>query len=163
MFIREWLLTEFDHEMASTRRVLERLSDDRFDWKPHDRSMTAGGLGTHIANIPNWAGAVLGASSFDIASQAPEREALPSRAEMLHRFDESAGAGRAIMDRTDAEYLAPWTLKRGEHDVFSVPRLMAFRTFVLNHLIHHRGQLSVYLRLMDVPVPPIYGPSADEG
>jgi uncharacterized damage-inducible protein DinB len=163
MFIREWLLTEFDHEIASTRRVLERLPDDRFGWRPHDRSMTAGGLGTHIANIPTWAGPVLDASSYDIEARAAEGEALASRAEMLSRFDGSAGQGRAIMDRTDAEYLAPWTLRRGERTVFSVPRLMAFRTFVLNHLIHHRGQLSVYLRLMNIPVPPIYGPSADEG
>lgn len=163
MFIKEWLLPEFDHEIGATRRVLERLSDDRLDWRPHDKSRTAGGLATHIANIPLWARSVLDATSFDVTTLAPAPGALASRAEMLHLFDQSTTRSRAIMDRTDAEYLAVWTLRRGEHEVFSVPRLMAFRSFVLNHLIHHRGQLSVYLRLMNVPVPPIYGPSADEG
>ena len=163
MFIKEWLLPEFDHEIGATRRVLERLSDDQLGWRPHDKSRTAGGLGTHIASIPTWACSVLDATSFDVTTLAPPPSPLASRTEMLQLFDESARKSRAIMDRTDAEYMAVWTLKRGEHEVFSVPRLMAFRSFVLNHLIHHRGQLSVYLRLLNVSVPPIYGPSADEG
>jgi uncharacterized damage-inducible protein DinB len=162
MYIKEWLLPEFDHEIGSTRRLLERLSDDVLGWKPHDKSRSAGALGTHIANIPTWTKTVLGTSSFDVAALAPGVATLPSCADLLCVFDESARKSRAIMDKTDAEYMAPWTLRRGEREVFSVPRLMAFRSFVLNHLIHHRGQLSVYLRLMNVPVPPIYGPSADD-
>ncbi len=163
MPIKDTFLAEFDHEMGSTRRLLERLPDDRLDWKPHVRSMSIGGLATHLSNLPHWAGAVLNTTAFDLEAAPSPLTAYASRAEILGHFDETTTEARAAMDKTDAEWTARWTLKRGAQEVFSMPRVAAFRAFVMNHMIHHRGQLSVYLRLNDIPVPAIYGPSADEG
>lgn len=164
MGIREALLAEFDHELATTRRLLERLpdGDGALAWKPHAKSMSLGGLSTHLANIPTWTNAIFDQTFYDLASeqQAEERH---TRADVLTHFDRSATAARKALDKTDAEFAAMWTLKRSGQEVFSMPRIAVFRSFVFNHLIHHRGQLSVYLRLNDIPVPPIYGPSADEG
>jgi uncharacterized damage-inducible protein DinB len=125
--------------------------------------MTLGGLATHLSNIPTWGGAILNEPSFDLAAAPPPLAEKRSREDILASFDEVCRTTRAKMDKTDAEYQSFWTLKRGGQQVFSVPRVAAFRSFVLHHTIHHRGQLSVYLRLNDVPVPAIYGPSADEG
>ena len=163
MNTKDMLLTEFDHEMATTRRLLERLPDGPLAWKPHAKSMSIGGLATHLANIPSWGGAILNEASFDLAEQGPHLQEKSSRADILAAFDDTVRRVRDWMNKSDAEYLAPWTLKRGGQEMFTLPRVAAFRSFVLNHLIHHRGQLSVYLRLNDLPVPAIYGPSADEG
>ena len=163
MSIKDGLLADFDHEMGTTRRLLERLPDDRLSWKPHARSMSLGGLATHLSHIPHWGGTILNEASFDLAAAPPPLAEKSSRAEILAAFDAICRQTRAWMDKTDAEYQSPWTLKRGGQQMFSVPRVAAFRSFVLHHVIHHRGQLSVYLRLNDVPVPAIYGPSADEG
>jgi len=163
MAIKDALLAEYDHEMGTTRRLLERIPDDKLQWKPHEKSMALGELASHLGNIPNWAGNILNESSFDLASAPPNQEPKKSRAEILELFDGSAKKTRAMMDKVDGEYMASWTLKRGGHEIFSMPRVSAFRSFVLNHTIHHRGQLSVYLRMNQVPVPPIYGPTADEG
>lgn len=163
MLLKEWLLAEFDHEIGATRRLLERLPDDRLTWAPHEKSWTTGGLATHLANLPTWAVPVLDQPSLDLATLPPRRAALATRAHILQLFDESAAQARSRMDRTDAEYTALWRLDRDGHQILTVPRLIAFRTFVLNHLIHHRGQLTVYLRLLNVPLPPLYGPTADEG
>ena len=149
--------------MGTTRRLLERVPDAKLTWKPHEKSMTLGGLATHLSNIPNWGGTILNESSFDLSDAPPNLDARTSQAEILGLFDESTRQTRTWMDRTDAEYQARWALKRDGQEMFSLPRTAAFRSFVLNHIIHHRGQLSVYLRLNDIPVPPIYGPSADEG
>jgi len=163
MSIKDGLLADFDHEMGTTRRLLERLPDDRLSWKPHPRSMTLGGLATHLSGIPTWGGTILNEPFFDLAGAPPPVADKTSRAAILASFDEVCRTTRAAMDKTDAEYQGMWTLKRGGQQVFSVPRVAAFRSFVLHHIIHHRGQLSLYLRLNDVPVPAIYGPSADEG
>ena len=163
MALKDGLLMEFDHEMATTRKLLDRIPDDKLTWKPHEKSMTLGGLGTHLGNIPNWAGTILNEASFDLAGSPPNLQALASRAAIVDAFDQAAGKTRAAMDKTDGEYLSPWALKRGGQEMFSMPRVAAFRTFVLYHIVHHRGQLSVYLRLNNIPVPPIYGPTADEG
>jgi uncharacterized damage-inducible protein DinB len=163
MAIKDGLLAEYDHEMGTTRKLLERLPDDRLSWKPHDKSMSLGGLATHLANLPNWGQIILAGDSFDLADAPPPREACASRSDVLAAFEASTRATRNAMDKTDAELMVPWTLKRGGQQVFTMPRIAVFRSFVLSHTIHHRGQLSVYLRLNDVPVPPIYGPSADEG
>jgi uncharacterized damage-inducible protein DinB len=162
MAIKDALLAEFDHETATTRRLIERIPDERLTWKPHEKSMSLGGIATHLANIPNWGTTILDDPSFDLASAPPNQDAKGSRAEILAAFDAAIKAARARMDKNDAEYLAHWVLKRGGQEMFTMPRAAAFRTFVLYHLVHHRGQLSVYLRLNDVPVPAIYGPSADE-
>jgi uncharacterized damage-inducible protein DinB len=163
MALRDAILTEYDHEIATTRRLLERMPDDALAWKPHSRSMSMGGLATHLSNLPTWADAILNSVRFDLADTPPNRQALTSRAEILEAFDRSTHDARTWLAKTDGELEAPWTLARNGRVIFVVPRIAAFRTFVLNHLIHHRGQLSVYLRLNDVPVPPIYGATADEG
>jgi uncharacterized damage-inducible protein DinB len=163
MPIKDALLSEFDHEMATTRRLLERLPDDKFAWKPHDKSMSLGGLATHLTNLPFWGITILTENSYDLAAGPPHATVKESRSEILTAFDDAIRRTRGLLDKTDAEYLGMWSLKRSGQEMFSLPRVSAFRSFVMNHVIHHRGQLSVYLRLNDVAVPPIYGPTADEG
>jgi uncharacterized damage-inducible protein DinB len=163
MALKDGLLAEFDHEIATTRRLLERLPDDKLAWKPHEKSMSLGGLATHLGNIPNWGTTILDAPSFDLAGSPTHLEPKTSTTAVLAFFDESTKRTRAAMDKPDPDYLSMWALKRGGQEIFSIPRLSAFRTFVLYHLVHHRGQLSVYLRLNGIPVPAIYGPTADEG
>jgi len=163
MAIKEGLLAEFDHETATTRKLLERLPDDKLSWKPHDRSMSCGGLATHLSQLPHWGDVILNHPMFDLATAPPNLEAKTSRAEILSAFDANVAATRRSLDKSDAELAALWTLRRGGQEVFAMPRAAAFRSFVLYHMVHHRGQLSVYLRLNDIPVPSIYGPSADEG
>ena len=162
MAIKDGLLAEFDHEMGTTRKLLERIPDDKLSWKPHAKSMSLGGLGTHLSNLPLWAGTVLNDPSFDLAGNLRAQEQT-SRAGILSTFDANVKRARGWMDKSDAEYMARWSLLRGGQEMFSLPRVAALRSFVMSHIIHHRGQLSVYLRLNDVPVPPIYGPTADEG
>jgi uncharacterized damage-inducible protein DinB len=157
------LLPEFDHEMTTTRKLLERVPDDRLAWKPHDKSMSIGALATHLSNLPWWGEMTLTRPEFDVASVGPQAEAT-SRAQILETFDRHVAATRAARSASsDAELMAPWALKREGHTIFSMPRASVWRSFVLSHVVHHRGQLSVYLRLLDIPVPSIYGPSADEG
>lgn len=162
MAFKDAILAEFDHEMATTRKLLDRVPDAQLGWKPHEKSMTLGGLATHVANIPTWTGPILQQRDFDLATAPPPLEAFGSRAAALAHFDETVKRARAAIDIGDGEWQAMWTLRNGEHEVFSMPRAGAFRAFVMNHGIHHRGQLSVYLRLLNVPVPAMYGPSADE-
>jgi uncharacterized damage-inducible protein DinB len=163
MALREALLAEYDHEMGTTRKLLERIPDDKLTWKPHERSMALGELATHLGSIPTWGAAILNNSVFDLASAPSNVAPKTSRADILAFFDDSSKRTRALMDKTDPEYMVAWTLRRGGQVMFTMPRMAAFRSFVLSHTIHHRGQLSVYLRLNQIPVPAIYGPSADEG
>jgi uncharacterized damage-inducible protein DinB len=166
MAIKDALLPEYDHELATTRRLLERVPEAEFGWAPHPRSMTLGQLAGHVANIPFWCSATMDSAFYDVATSnyKEARLAAPeSRATLLKEFDAKVAAARASLAKaTDAEMMAPWTLRSGEHEIFTLPRIAAVRSFVMNHLIHHRGQLSVYLRLKDVPLPPMYGPTADE-
>lgn len=158
----ESLLPEFDHEMATTRRLLERVPDDRLNWAPHAKSWTLGQLAQHVATIPLWGHVTLTQSELDITTTTAPTPAA-SRQDLLVTFDGNAGRTRAtLVECTEAMLLAPWTLRRGAETMFSIPKLMVWRSFVMNHLVHHRGQLALYLRMTDVPVPPIYGPSADE-
>ena len=156
------LLPEFDHEMTTTRKLLERVPEDRLDWKPHDRSTSLGGLATHVANLPTWGSLTVNETELDLA-ETGVAELARTRAELLARFDTNvANARAALVAKSDAELMAPWTLKRSGQKIFSMPRIGVWRSFVMSHLIHHRGQLSVYLRMNDVALPSIYGPSADE-
>lgn len=156
-------LPEFDHEMANTRKSLERVPEDKLSFKPHPKSSTLGGLATHLATINGWATAILGQDSFDVSTAPPPSE-IKSRAALLAEFDKNAAAARKnIAGATDAQLFKPWALLANGQTVFSMPRIAVLRSFILNHTIHHRAQLGVYLRLNDVPVPSIYGPSADEG
>lgn len=156
------LLPEFDREMSTTRRLLDRVPDDRLDFTPHPRSTTLGGLATHVANLPIWGAMTIQRSDLDLA-EAGVAELATSRADLLARFDANVATTRAaLVAASDAELMAPWTLRRAGQTIFSMPRVGVWRAFVLSHIIHHRGQLTVYLRMNDVPLPSIYGPSADE-
>lgn len=164
MAIAESILPEFDHETATTRTLLERVPEALAGWKPHARSMSLGELAMHIANIPVWTSITLERKEFD--TNPPEggmtRPAFESSSQLLRVYDENVQASRALLARTsDGEFMVQWTLKNGGKSQYSMPRVAVFRSFVLNHAVHHRGQLSVYLRLLDVPLPNIYGPTAD--
>lgn len=160
----ESLLPEFDHEMTMTRRLLERVPDATLGWRPHEKSFTMAGLATHLANIPRWGRSILDQTHYDLAQSDGRRPAEgASRVEILAAFDENVGAVRkGLIEMSEAELGAIWTLKRGDHVVLTMPRIAAVRRFLVHHMIHHRGQLSVYLRLQNVALPPMYGPSADE-
>ena len=160
------LLPEFDHEMAVTRKVLERVPDGQFEWKPHQKSMSLGQLAQHVATIPTWGKVSMSQDSYDLANdQRPGRAGqLPTRNDILSLFDRNVSDARsALVGKGDGEMMAQWTLKRGAHTIFSMPKASVWRSFVMNHLIHHRAQLGVYLRMHDIPLPSVYGPSADEG
>ena len=164
MTIADLLLPEFDQEMATTRRVLERVPEDRFSWKPHGKSFSMGDLASHVVNTVKWTNDTMNRTEFDLAGVTPEQmnQAAKDRAELLAWFDANAASARAALARPDADYFVPWTLKKGDAVFFTRPRYNCIRSFVLNHIVHHRAQLSVYLRLNNVPVPGAYGPSADE-
>jgi uncharacterized damage-inducible protein DinB len=163
--ITDALIPEYDHEMGTTRRLLDRVPEAEFSWRPHQKSRSLGELSGHLAQIPHWCRIVLESSSFDLAESVDDTRAKapPSRSALLKEFDASVSAARGLLVRmTDAELLAQWTLNRADQEILSLPRISAVRSFVMNHSIHHRGQLTVYLRLRDVLLPPIYGPTADE-
>jgi uncharacterized damage-inducible protein DinB len=167
MAIADSLLPEFDHEMATTRSLLSRVPEADLAWTPHQKSYPLGTLSLHLAHLPCWALHVLDATTLELDDPALAEMVKPkmpgTREDVLQEFDRNAKRARAALARaTDAEYLAPWTLKKGGQAIFTLPRISSIRSFMMNHLIHHRGQLSVYLRLRDVPLPPIYGPTADE-
>ncbi len=166
MPISDALLPEFDQEMANTRKVLERCPEDKFGWKPHPKSFAMGALATHIVNMPGWAVDTIAKDSFDIAppgSPPYKEEPLTSRKELLERFDKNIAAARnAIAGAADEHWAKQWSLLMGGQNIFTMPRIAVVRSMILNHIIHHRAQLGVYLRLNDVPVPAIYGPTADE-
>lgn len=164
MSIVEALLPEFDREMGLTRRLLERVPDGQFSWQPHEKSMTLGRLAEHLAELPIWARVTITDSGIDMASGRPDGYVPPdTRTGVLALFDQNLAAARAALSgRTDAELMAPWTLKAQGKEIFTMPKAAVLRGFVMNHMIHHRGQMSVYLRLHNVPVPSMYGPSADE-
>ena len=164
MTIAELLLPEYDQEMEATRRMLERVPEDKFAWKPHDKSFAMGDLASHIANTINWTETTMNQTQFDLGSVPMEEltKAAKSRAELLSWFDANVKSARAALNKPDADYNIPWTLKHGEKVFFTLPRYTCVRSFCLNHIVHHRAQLGVYLRMNNVPVPGVYGPSADE-
>lgn len=158
------LLPELDHELMLTRRVLERLPEEHFGWQPHTKSMTLIQLASHTANVLAWVAPTFDTPEYDMASEAEEEDApATSRAALLERLEANGASARAALANADAEdFDFVWTFRNGEQVLFSQPRAEIVRTYFLSHLIHHRGQLSVYLRLLDIPVPSIYGPTADE-
>lgn len=166
MSIAQSLLPEFDQEIATTRRVLERVPAERADWRPHERSWTLGELSLHVANLVSWLRITLESTEFDVAP--PDGPPVPrpmyaSPADTVAHLDRHAAEGRAALAAaSDADLQVPWSLKAAGHTKFTMPRAACVRLFVLNHLIHHRGQLTIYLRLCDVPLPSVYGPTADE-
>ena len=164
MTIAELLQPEFDQEMTSTRRVLERVPEDKFAWKPHAKSFSMGDLASHITNMLLWTVDTMDKTEFDLDSVTPEEmnKAAKTRAELLAWFDANLSKARASLAKSDGDYQVPWTLRKGAQVFFTMPRYTCVRSFCLNHIVHHRAQLTVYLRENDVPVPGLYGPSADE-
>jgi uncharacterized damage-inducible protein DinB len=162
MSISETLLPEFDQEMASTRKMLERVPEDKFDYKPHEKSMALGRLAGHVGELPSWAKHTLETEVLKIeAGQKPYNPA--SKQELLDKFDADVLEARAaIAAATDEDFAKIWSLEYGGKLIMSMPRTVVMRSMVMNHLIHHRAQLGVYLRLNEVEVPGMYGPSADE-
>jgi uncharacterized damage-inducible protein DinB len=162
MTIADTLIAELEREAQTTRRVLERVPTDKLTWKPHAKSMTLGQLAQHVATIPGFISGIARFDSFDVEkfSRPPE---LESTAAILAAFDENVAEAKTNLGATDdAAMMREWSFHMGGKPIMPLPRIGVFRTILLNHLYHHRGQLSVYLRLLDVPVPSIYGPSADE-
>lgn len=161
MTISEMLLPEFDQEMANTRKMLECVPDDKLDWKPHAKSMTMGQLASHVADMTEWAPMVVNREKLEMTPDMKPFMAA-NRAELLEKFDNgAAGARKAIEGATDDELAKIWSVSYQGQEIFSAPRSTVLRSMVMNHIIHHRAQLSVYLRLNDVPIPGMYGPSAD--
>jgi len=160
---RDSLLPEFDQEVAATRRVLERVPDRALDWRPHPKSFNLGELATHLSRIPHWGTLILTREAYDLATSGPRGSALPSAAAVLEQFDANVREVRkTLVEMTEGQLLQPWQLRRGDRVVMSVPKVSAVRGFVVRHLVHHRGQMTVYLRMNEVPLPPLYGPTADE-
>jgi DinB family len=157
MRIADALLPEFDHEMPNTRKMLERIPQEKWDWRPHPKSFTTRELATHIATIPAWMVDTIEKDSYDFAPVGGQPYQPPAA------FDKGvAGARAALAAAEDGHLMKDWALLAGGQVIFSMPRVACIRSFVMNHNVHHRGQLSVYLRLCDVAVPGMYGPSADE-
>ena len=166
MTIGQSLLPEFDQEMQNTRKVLERCPDEKWNWKPHDKSGTVGWLAGHVATMVEWLPVTLNTQELDYAPvggppyQPPK---IDNRKELLALFDKNVAAARtALASVSDAEIMKNWRLLAGGQEIFAMPRIAAIRGMVLNHHFHHRAQLTVYYRLLGIPVPGLYGPSADE-
>jgi uncharacterized damage-inducible protein DinB len=162
MTISEMLLPEFDQEMASTRKILDCVPEEKFAWKPHAKSMTLIRLASHVADLPGWAGYIINQDKLDLTPDMKPFMAA-TKAELMQAFDKNAAATRQSIAGAGDEHLGKlWTFAVAGHTVFALPRTVALRNMVMSHLIHHRGQLSVYLRLLDVAIPGMYGPSADD-
>jgi uncharacterized damage-inducible protein DinB len=166
MSYSESILPEFDHEMASTRKVLERVPEDKLDWKAHPKSHTIGWNANHLAEIPGWVEGTLTQAAWDIAPAGGEpyrSPTLTTRRDILELFDRNVAAARkALAAAKDEEMGQSWSLLQAGEPFFTMPRAAVIRSFVLNHSIHHRAILCVYYRLNDIPVPGLYGPSGDE-
>lgn len=161
--VKQLIVGDAMHELAMTRRILERLPDEHMAWKPHVKSMTLGGLSTHLINLLNWQIAIFLYPEFDLSTVPLRREPLERREDVLEEFDANVVKLEKLIAECDEKTLAEeWTLRSGDHIILRQPRATAFRTFGLSHMVHHRAQLGVYLRLLDVPIPGLYGPSADE-
>jgi len=166
MTLAQTLLPEYDHELAGCRKELERIPDGRFDYKPHPKSSTLGHLAHHLATLPGWLTSTLRETEMDF-NDPKVKAAIPApvgtRDALLALFDGAAAQGReALAAASDGDFMVTWTARSNGKVVMAMPRIAVYRSFIMNHMIHHRAQLGVYLRLLDQPVPSIYGPSADE-
>ena len=163
MPINTAFLAELKHEAVNTRKMIERVPTDKLGWRPHEKSMTIGRLATHIADLPAWFERIIVADEFDFATATLNRETKESTEAVLQLFDDRLDTAVNLLEHaTDDMLNALWTLRRGDYVFSQVPRKVNLRNFAYNHIYHHRGQLSVYLRLLDIAVPGMYGPSADE-
>ena len=162
--LNQILYTDLDHELHTARRMLERYPSGNGDWKPHEKSMSLGILASHVADIPSYGTMILGTDGLDFAARPPSLpKARENAAELLAAFDKHSAELRAALDGMDAKNAeSNWTLRQGDKVLFSRPRSELVRHMMINHLVHHRAQLGVYYRMLDIPVPGSYGPSADE-
>jgi uncharacterized damage-inducible protein DinB len=162
MPISQALLPEFDQEMANTRKLLERVPDGKADYKPHEKSMSLGRLAGHVAELPGWAKNTLETQLLEL-QPGMQPYIATSRQELLDKFDKNVAGARPLIERaSDEDWMKTWTLKFAGKEIMTMPRAAVMRSVVMNHLIHHRAQLGVYLRLNNVEIPGMYGPSADE-
>ena len=167
MTIGQMMLGEFDQEMQNTRKTLERCPDEKWNWKPHEKSGTVGWLAGHIATMPGWVAMTINTEELDYApvdgpSYQPPK--IENKRALLTELDKNVAEARAALASvSDAEMMKGWKLLAGGKEIFTMPRVACIRGMVMNHIIHHRAQLTVYYRLLGVPVPGLYGPSADEG
>lgn len=156
-------IAELQMEAASTRKMLERVPVEKNDWKPHDKSMKLGNLANHVAELPGWIALTMATDHLDLATMDYKPKISTSTEELTAKLDENVGKATAALENaTDEDFDQMWTLRNGDHVIFSMPKKVVLRASALSHMYHHRGQLSVYLRLLDVPVPGMYGPSYDE-
>jgi uncharacterized damage-inducible protein DinB len=163
MSICDEILAEFYEELTATRRILDRIPADKLAWKPHEKSMSLGQLAMHIASVPGGIVFITSDDSFDVLKGNFTPPHPKEVAEIQAALEESIGkVEKALKEGNDGSAQAAWHLMRGDHEILSRPRFKIWRSLMLNHWYHHRGQLSVYLRLLDIPVPSIYGPTADE-
>ena len=159
--ISQSLLPEFDHEMGTTRKYLDRLPEGHASFQPHDRSMGLAQLASHIAEMVGWVLPTLNMDELDVNGYQPK--IMTSRTELLKMFDANVVAARAAIEgMEDRDWMKPWALKTGGHTAFTMPKISVLRSMIMNHIIHHRAQLGVYYRMVGVAVPATYGPSADE-
>lgn len=161
--IRQGMIKEMQHEASQTKRMLERIPVDQFNWKPHEKSRAIGQLAIHVAQIPAWASRILTSTDFDIMTFRREVPEVKTADDLISISESNVQkAIEDLQNASDEQMFAPWTFRRGDHIILSLPRVAAIRSMAINHLVHHRGQLSVYLRLLNIPVPGMYGASADE-
>lgn len=157
------LINELKHESNGTRKILERIPEEQWDWQPHEKSMKLGKLVNHIVELTNWVPLIITQTEFDIATTTFNRAKATNKKELLELFEQSLAQAIQHLEATTEEALqVKWLFRRGEFVVVNMPRKIVLRQLTMNHIVHHRGQLSVYLRLLNVPVPGLYGPSADE-
>lgn len=157
------LIAELQHEAAVTRKMLERLPEKEFDWKPHEKSMSLGQLATHVAEMFDWLPITIKENELDFAAMDYQPTIVKTTAELVDLFDKKYADGlAALQSASDEQFAQDWTLRSGVEVYFKMPKIQVIRGMIFNHIVHHRGQLSVYMRLKDVPLPAIYGPSADE-
>lgn len=161
--IRQGMIKEMQHEASQTKRMLERIPVDQFNWKPHEKSRAIGQLAIHVAQIPAWTSRILTSTDFDIMTFRREVPEVKTADDLISISESNVQkAIEDLQNASDEQMFAPWTFRRGDHIILSLPRVAAIRSMAINHLVHHRGQLSVYLRLLNIPVPGMYGASADE-
>ena len=161
--VAESLYTDLESELATTRRMLERFPSGKSDWRPHEKSMTLSSLASHVAEIPQYGIAIFGSDELDFAKGPYERNRYDTAQDLLAVFDNKVSQLRPALAGLDSTTVAtPWTMRNGDYVIVTMPKGAAVRRVMLNHLVHHRAQLGVYYRLLGIPVPGSYGPSADE-
>ena len=164
MSLSQTFLAELQHEASNTKKILERVPTDHFDWKPHEKSFSLGRLAAHVTELPSWIDYTVNADELDFATMNYTPPKVTSSSELMQSFEDHIAKAKAVLqqDITDEDLLKNWTLRSGDKVFMTMPKVTVLRSIVFNHIVHHRAQLGVYLRLLDIPVPGIYGPTADE-